>query len=126
MFSGMTVLACSIHHIIYFNKPFNIIYNCFLFCHIREHALVKISIEDQDKKEIDEIVSNGNCKILDSDKNAMILELSGNESTVEDTIKTLERYNILELLRSGKMAMISGNKDKHKPKLIKSSPYWES
>jgi hypothetical protein len=23
------------------------------------------------------------------------------------------------------MAMISGNKDKHKPKLIKSSPYWE-
>jgi acetolactate synthase small subunit len=55
----------------------------------------------------------------------MILELSGNESTVEDTIKTLKRYNILELLRSGKMAMISGNKDKHKPKLIKSSPYWE-
>ena len=76
-------------------------------CHIREHALVKISIEDKDKK------------------NAMILELSGNESTVEDTIKIIERYNILELLRSGKMAMISGNKDKHKPKLIKSSPYWE-
>ncbi len=94
-------------------------------CHTREHALVKISIEDQDKKEIDKLVSSGNCKILDSDKNAMILELSGNESTVEDTIKTLERYNILELLRSGKMAMISGNKDKHKPKLIKSSPYWE-
>ena len=94
-------------------------------CHTREHALVKISIEDKDKKEIDKLVSSGNCKILDSDKNAMILELSGNESTVEDTIKTLERYNILELLRSGKMAMISGNKDNHKPKLIKSSPYWE-
>jgi len=94
-------------------------------CHTREHALVKISIEDKDKKEIDKLVSSGNCKILDSDKNAMILELSGNESTVEDTIKTLERYNILELLRSGKMAMISGNKVKHKPKLIKSSPYWE-
>ena len=94
-------------------------------CHIREHALVKISIEDQDDKEIDKLVSSGNCKILDSNKNAMILELSANESTVEDTIKTLERYNILELLRSGKMAMISGKKDKHKPKLIKSSPYWE-
>ena len=38
-------------------------------CHIREHALVKISIEDQNKNEIDELVSSGNCKILDSDKN---------------------------------------------------------
>ena len=94
-------------------------------CHIREHALVKISWEGQDSEDIDELVSSGNCRVLDSDTNAMILELSGNETTVENTIKMLEKFNILELLRSGKMAMISGNESKHQPKLVKSNPYWD-
>ena len=40
-------------------------------------------------------------------------------------IQMLEKFNILELLRSGKMAMISGNEEKHQPKLIKSNPYWD-
>ena len=93
--------------------------------HIREHALVKISVEGEQNKEIDQLVSSGNCRILDSDPKAMILELSGNEATVENTIKMLEKFNILELLRSGKMAMISGNEEKHQPKLIKSNPYWD-
>ena len=52
-------------------------------CHIREHALVKISINSQDQSEIDKLVLNGNCKILDNDNHAMILELSGNEEIVE-------------------------------------------
>ena len=94
-------------------------------CHIREHALVKISLEGQDSEDIDELVSSGNCRVLDNDTNAMILELSGNETTVENTIKMLEKFNILELLRSGKMAMISGNESKHQPKLVKSNPYWD-
>ena len=94
-------------------------------CHIREHALVKISINSQDQSEIDKLVLNGNCKILDNDNHAMILELSGNEEIVEKNIKFLKKYKILELLRSGKMAMISGNDSKNKPQLIKTSPYWE-
>ena len=63
-------------------------------CHIREHALVKISIDEENKKEIDGLVSSGNCKILDNNNDAMVLELSGND-------------------------------EKNKPNLIKSSPYWE-
>ncbi len=92
-------------------------------CHVREHALVKICVEGKEAKEIEDLVSKGNCRILDHNPATMILELSGNEQTVEDTIKILGKYNILELLRSGKMAMISGNEKKNKPKLIKSEPY---
>ena len=81
-------------------------------CHVREHALVKVCVTEQEVKEIEDLVSKGNCRILDHNPATMILELSGNEETVEDTIKTLGKYNILELLRSGKMAMISGNEKK--------------
>ena len=91
-------------------------------CHIREHALVKISINPDEIKDIDQLVAKGNCKILDDDPDSMILELSGNEKIVEENIKTLKKFKVLELLRSGKMAMVSGNQEKNKPVLTRSEP----
>ena len=89
-------------------------------CHIREHALVKISINPDEIKDIDQLVAKGNCKILDDDPESMILELSGNEKIVEENIKTLKKFKVLELLRSGKMAMVSDNQEKNKPVLTRS------
>ena len=91
-------------------------------CHIREHALVKISINLDEIKDVDRLVAKGNCKILDDDPQSMILELSGNEKIVEENIKTLKKFKVLELLRSGKMAMVSGNQEKNKPVLTRSEP----
>ena len=91
-------------------------------CHIREHALVKISINPDEIKDIYQLVAKGNCKILDDDTQSMILELSGNEKIVEENIKTLKKFKVLELLRSGKMAMVSGNQEKNKPVLTRSEP----
>ena len=91
-------------------------------CHIREHALVKLSINPDEIKDIDQLVAKGNCKILDDDPESMILELSGNEKIVEENIKTLKKFKVLELLRSGKMAMVSGNQEKNKPVLTRSEP----
>ena len=91
-------------------------------CHIREHALVKISINPDEIKDIDQLVAKGNCKILDDTPQSMILELSGNEKIVEENIKTLKKFKVLELLRSGKMAMVSGNQEKNKPVLTRSEP----
>ena len=91
-------------------------------CHIREHALVKISINPDKIKDIDQLVAKGNCKILDDNPQSMILELSGNEKIVEENIKTLKKFKVLELLRSGKMAMVSGNQEKNKPVLTRSEP----
>ncbi|MFL2995273.1 MAG: acetolactate synthase small subunit, partial [Candidatus Neomarinimicrobiota bacterium] len=91
-------------------------------CHIREHALVKVSIKPSDFKEIEDLVAKGNCRVLDDEPDSMILELSGNEVTVEKSISFLKKFKILELLRSGKMAMISGNQKKNKPVLVKSEP----
>ena len=91
-------------------------------CHIREHALVKISINPEKRKDLDQLVAKGNCKILDDDPQSMILELSGNEKIVEENIKILKKFKVLELLRSGKMAMVSGNQEKNKPVLTRSEP----
>ena len=91
-------------------------------CHVREHALVKISLKSNDIYEIEKLVSKGNCKVLDKNPNCMILELSGDESTVEKNIKVLRKFEVLVLMRSGKMAMISGNQEKNNPVLTRSEP----
>ena len=41
--------------------------------HIRQHALVKISINEANRKDIDQLVSSRNCKILDDNNDAMVL-----------------------------------------------------
>ena len=83
---------------------------------------MKISLKSDDTREIAKLVSKGNCKVLDQDPDCMILELSGDESTVEENINILSKFEVLELLRSGKMAMISGDQEKNKPILTRSEP----
>ena len=91
-------------------------------CHVREHALMKISLKSDEIHEIEKLVSEGNCKILDQDPECMILEISGDEPTVEENINILSKFEVLELLRSGKMAMISGDQERNKPVLTRSEP----
>ena len=52
----------------------------------------------------------------------MILEIYVDEPTVEETINILIKFEVVELLRSGKMAMISGDQERNKPVLTRSEP----
>ena len=93
-------------------------------CHLREYALLKIAISNTDPEEIKALLNSDHSRILDEDDDVMIIELSGDESTVEKTIALFEKYDIIELMRSGKMAMVSGNDENHQPELVKSDPSW--
>ena len=93
-------------------------------CHLREYALLKIAISEVDPEKIKELLNSDHSRILDEDDDVMIVELSGYESTVKNTIALLEKYDIVELMRSGKMAMVSGNDESYQPKLVKSDPSW--
>ena len=93
-------------------------------CHLREYALLKIAISDIDSEEIKALLNSDHSRILDEDDDVMIVELSGDESTVEKTIASFEKFDIIELMRSGKMAMVSGNDENHQPELVKSDPSW--
>ena len=93
-------------------------------CHIREYALVKICVDKTYLGDLKLLFLEGHCRVLDQDENAMLIELSGNESNVESAIDILNKHDVLELMRSGKMAMVSGNSEQNKPKLVKSDPNW--
>ena len=88
--------------------------------HIREYALVKVALKKDDLNAVNNIVESVHGKIID----ATIFELTGYEKEVESVIKALEKYDILEIVRSGKVAMVAGNSSKHQPELTKSEPNW--
>lgn len=92
-------------------------------CHLREYALVKIQVSDNNHK-LKTLINNDSCRILEEVDDTIILELSGDENKVEKIIEKLDSYNVLELMRSGKMAMVSGNHEDHKPDLRKTDPDW--
>ena len=54
-----------------------------------------------------------NCKkldIVDVSENALIIEVTGSEDKIDSLIRFLEPYGILELLKSGLVAMDRGEK----------------
>ncbi len=93
---------------------------------IREYALVKVAVNEDGKDEVIKIIEQVHCNVIDGNEDAMILELTGYEKEVESAIKALEKYEVLEIVRSGEMAMVAGNFVAHKPELTKSEPNWST
>ncbi len=92
-------------------------------CHVREYALIKIRIVEKDDL-LNSLTESGDCRILNKNNDIIILEISGDEEKVDGMINKLDQYEIIELMRSGKMAMVEGDDEDYQPKLVKSDPDW--
>lgn len=93
---------------------------------IREYALIKVTVKKDEIDAVKKIIEQVHCNVIDGNEDAMIFELSGYEKEVEFVIKALEKYEVQEIVRSGKMAMVAGNFMAHKPELTKSEPNWST
>ena len=93
---------------------------------IREYALVKVGVKEDELDEINNIIDPVHGNVIDENEDAMIFELTGYEKEVEIAIKALQKYDVLEIVRSGKVAMVAGNIIDHKPELTKSDPNWST
>tara|TARA_B110000438_G_C15819380_1_gene653601 strand:- start:1717 stop:2268 length:552 start_codon:yes stop_codon:yes gene_type:complete len=94
--------------------------------HIREYALVKVLLKKEEMDQAYKVIEPVHGKLIDSNTDAMIFELTGYEEEVESVIKSLQEFNILEIVRSGKVAMVAGNNLEHQPELNKSEPNWST
>lgn len=93
---------------------------------IREYALIKVAIKEDDKDEVNKIIESVHCNVIDGNEDAMVFELTGYEKEVESAIKALQKFYVLEIVRSGEMAMVAGNFVAYKPELTKSEPNWST
>ena len=77
----------------------------------RELVLIKIRANDNERQAVVAVADIFRAKVIDVAVDSMIIELTGNQSKVDAFITLLEKYEILELARTGITALSRGSKD---------------
>lgn len=72
---------------------------------IREHLLLKVERTLQNSEKLVEIAAVFHANILSVSPNSVILELTGDASTLNSFIELYTPYNIEKILRTGSMAL---------------------
>ena len=77
----------------------------------RELIMVKVRANKTERTEIISVADIFRAKIVDVEKDSLMVELTGNRSKVDAFLELLEGYEILELARTGITGLQRGIKD---------------
>ena len=77
----------------------------------RELIMVKVRASAAQRPEVISIADIFRAKIVDVEKESMMIELTGNQSKLEAFLNLLDGYEILELARTGITGLARGIKD---------------
>jgi acetolactate synthase-1/3 small subunit len=77
----------------------------------RELALIKVSTKSVDERsEIMQLVDTFRGHIVDIDKQALTIEVTGTQEKINAKLKLLESFGILEITRTGKISLSRGTR----------------
>lgn len=74
----------------------------------RELALIKVRTDDKNRTEVFQIVESFRAKIVDIEPDAVIIELTGDSKKVKAFLKMMKHYGIVEIVRTGSIALERG------------------
>ncbi|MCS7298383.1 MAG: acetolactate synthase small subunit [Spirochaetia bacterium] len=74
----------------------------------RELALLRIAIPKERRGEVIEIVDVFKAKVVDVAHNSLVVEITGASEKVEGFIELMKSYGIIEMARTGKVALERG------------------
>jgi acetolactate synthase I/III small subunit len=71
----------------------------------RELVLVKVSVDSKSRAEVMQITDIFRAKIVDVQPKSLTIEITGNESKVEKFLNLMKTLGVLDLTRTGKVAL---------------------
>lgn len=74
----------------------------------RDLMLIKVTASPPQRTEIALLVEMFRARVVDITANTMMIEVSGQESKIEAFIELMRPYGIIELARTGRIALIRG------------------
>jgi acetolactate synthase-1/3 small subunit len=74
----------------------------------RDLALIKVSVNGENRREVHELADIFRARIVDVSPESMIIELTGEESKIENFTDLLRPFGIVEMVRTGVVAMGRG------------------
>jgi acetolactate synthase-1/3 small subunit len=71
----------------------------------RELLLVKVSVDSKTRAEVMQITDIFRAKIVDVQPKSLTIEVTGNESKIEKFLVLMKSFGVLDLTRTGKVAL---------------------
>lgn len=71
----------------------------------RELVLIKVTVNSQSRAEVMQITDIFRAKIVDVQPETLTIEITGDESKTEKFIELMKTFGVLELTRTGKVAL---------------------
>lgn len=77
---------------------------------LRQLAYIKVAISQKNRLEVIKSIELLSGEIVDVDDKCCIVELRGNDEKIQNALKLLKAYGILEFVQSGTVAIHKGKK----------------
>ena len=71
----------------------------------RELVLIKVSVDSKTRAEVMQITDIFRAKIVDVQPKSLTIEVTGNESKIEKFLDLMKSFGVLDLTRTGKVAL---------------------
>ena len=79
----------------------------------REMAIIKVRSTKETRSQIIDVAAIFKADVLDVSPDSMILEATGEEVKIDSLVVLLQDFGIIELVRTGKVAMLRGPETSH-------------
>ncbi len=77
----------------------------------RDLAMIKVATSPVTRSEIMQLVQVFRARVVDVDPDSLIVEITGGEDKVDKLVEVLRPYGILEMVRTGRVAMARGTQE---------------
>ena len=79
---------------------------------MRDLALIKVQTPDpRTRSELMQLVDTFRARVVDVGLESLIVEATGTEEKIDGLVEVLRPFGILEMVRTGRVAMVRGNND---------------
>ncbi|MBM4152188.1 MAG: acetolactate synthase small subunit [Kiritimatiellaceae bacterium] len=77
---------------------------------VKEMGLIKIFVRAEERGEALQIAEHFGCKTVDLTESSMILQAIGDPAKLDALVEMIEKFKIIELVRTGKVLLSRGSK----------------
>lgn len=80
---------------------------------LRELALVRVRTNAETRSEVVQLTDIYRGEIVDVTWDSMVVQIVGSEERVDSLIDLLSNFGIIEMVRTGRVALVRGERDRH-------------
>ncbi len=81
---------------------------------VRDLALIRVHTDSKTRPEVMQLADTFRARVVDVCPDTLMIEVTGTEEKVESLVEVLRPFGVLEMVRTGRVAMVRGANGKDK------------